>query len=150
MYGRSTPIPPQLSLIQLLKKELPGFAFPGGGNAGDIFPGICGLGGLFALEGGVGVVNSLMAALLSRRLKILNLLPVLLSSLRTTAMALIIIVGGTLFGDVVTILHVPQLRITFLGELEVGPWQFIILVILFPQLSFWLPFMGMASRPAGL
>ena len=77
---------------------------------------------------GVGVVYSLMAALISRRLKILNLMPVLLSSLRTTAMVLIIIVGAILFGHVVTILHVPQRLITFLGELDVAPWQFIILV----------------------
>ncbi len=77
---------------------------------------------------GVGVVYSLTAALVSRRLKILNLMPVLLSSLRTTAMVLIIIVGAILFGHVVTILHVPQRLITFLGELDVAPWQFIILV----------------------
>jgi C4-dicarboxylate transporter DctM subunit len=77
---------------------------------------------------GVGVVYSLTAALISRRLKILNLMPVLLSSLRTTAMVLIIIVGAILFGHVVTILHVPQRLITFLGELDVAPWQFIILV----------------------
>jgi C4-dicarboxylate transporter DctM subunit len=76
----------------------------------------------------VGVVYSLTAALISRRLKILNLMPVLLSSLRTTAMVLIIIVGAILFGHVVTILHVPQRLITFLGELDVAPWQFIILV----------------------
>lgn len=56
-------------------------------------------------------------------------------------MVLIIIVGALLFGHVVTILQVPQLLITFLGELDVAPWQFIILVILFPQLSLWLPFM---------
>ena len=77
---------------------------------------------------GVGVVYSLTAALISRRLNILKLMPVLLSSLRTTAMVLIIIVGAILFGHVVTILHVPQRLITFLGELDVAPWQFIILV----------------------
>lgn len=77
---------------------------------------------------GVGVVYSLSAALISRRLKIMNLMPVLLSSLRTTAMVLIIIVGAILFGHVVTILHVPQRLITFLGELDAAPWQFIILV----------------------
>ena len=77
---------------------------------------------------GVGVVYSLAAALISRRLNILNLMPLLLSSLRTTAMVLIIIVGAILFGHVVTILHVPQRLITFLGELDVAPWQFIILV----------------------
>jgi C4-dicarboxylate transporter, DctM subunit len=76
----------------------------------------------------VGVVYSLAAALISRRIKILNLMPVLLSSLRTTVMVLIIIVGAILFGHVVTILHVPQRLITFLGELDVAPWQFIILV----------------------
>jgi C4-dicarboxylate transporter DctM subunit len=77
---------------------------------------------------GVGVVYSLTAALISRRLRILNLMPVLLSSLRTTVMVLIIIVGAILFGHVVTILHVPQRLITFLGELDAAPWQFIILV----------------------
>ncbi len=77
---------------------------------------------------GVGVVYSLMAALISRRLKIQNLMPVLLSSLRTTVMVLIIIVGAILFGHVVTILHVPQRLINFLGGLDVEPWQFIILV----------------------
>ena len=77
---------------------------------------------------GVGVVYSLTAALISRRLSILELMPVLLSSLRTTAMVLVIIVGAVLFGHVVTILHVPQRLITFLGELDVAPWQFIILV----------------------
>jgi C4-dicarboxylate transporter DctM subunit len=77
---------------------------------------------------GVGVVYSLTAALISGRLKILNLMPVLLSSLRTTTMVLIIIVGAIIFGHVVTILHVPQRLITFLGELDVAPWQFIILV----------------------
>jgi C4-dicarboxylate transporter DctM subunit len=77
---------------------------------------------------GVGVVYSLAAALISRKLSILNLMPVLLSSLRTTAMVLIIIVGAILFGHVVTILHVPQRLITFLGELDIAPWQFIILV----------------------
>ena len=76
----------------------------------------------------VGVVYSLTAALISGRLKILNLMPVLLSSLRTTAMVLLIIVGAILFGHVVTILHVPQRLITFLGELDIAPWQFIILV----------------------
>jgi len=77
---------------------------------------------------GVGVVYSLTAGLISRRLKILSLMPVLLSSLRTTTMVLIIIVGAILFGHVVTILHVPQRLITFLGELNVAPWQFIILI----------------------
>ncbi len=77
---------------------------------------------------GVGVVYSLTAALISRRLRILNLMPVLLSSLRTTVMVLIIIVGAILFGHVVTILHVPQRLITFLSELDAAPWQFIILV----------------------
>ena len=77
---------------------------------------------------GVGVVYSLAATLISRRLSILKLMPVLVSSLRTTAMVLVIIVGAVLFGHVVTILHVPQRLITFLGELDVAPWQFIILV----------------------
>ena len=77
---------------------------------------------------GVGVVYSLAAALISRRLSIQKLMPVLVSSLRTTAMVLVIIVGAVLFGHVVTILHVPQRLITFLGELDVAPWQFIILV----------------------
>ena len=76
----------------------------------------------------VGVVYSLAAALISRRLNVMNLMPVLLASLRTTAMVLMIIVGAILFGHVVTILHVPQRLITFLGELDAAPWQFIVLV----------------------
>lgn len=77
---------------------------------------------------GVGVVYSLSAAVLSRRLDVKDLMPVLLSTLRTTAMVLVIIVGALLFGHVVTILQVPQRLILFLGRLQVDPWQFIVLV----------------------
>lgn len=77
---------------------------------------------------GVGATYSLVAAIVSRRLRVLDLMPVLLSSLRTTAMVLLIIMGAILFGHVVTILQVPQRLITFLSELNVSPWQFIVLV----------------------
>jgi C4-dicarboxylate transporter DctM subunit len=77
---------------------------------------------------GVGTIYSLAAAIVSRRLQVLDLMPVLLSSLRTTAMVLLIIVGAILFGHVVTILQVPQRLITFLSELNVSSWQFIVLV----------------------
>jgi len=77
---------------------------------------------------GIGVVYSMAAALITRRLRIVNLMPVLLATLRTTAMVLIIIVGALLFGHVVTILQVPQRLITYLAALDVSPWQFIILV----------------------
>ncbi|MGD8564711.1 MAG: TRAP transporter large permease subunit, partial [Desulfarculaceae bacterium] len=79
---------------------------------------------------GVGVVYSLAASLLSGRLGVKDLMPVLLSTLRTTAMVLTIIVGAIIFGHVVTMLQVPQRMIDFLGELGVPPWQFIVLVCL--------------------
>ncbi len=77
---------------------------------------------------GIGVVYSLAAALVSRRLQISNLMSVLLATLRTTAMVLIIIVGAMLFGHIVTILQLPQKLITYLSTLNVSSWQFIVLV----------------------
>ena len=77
---------------------------------------------------GIGVVYSFAAALVSRRIRINNLMPVLISTLRTTAMVLIIIVGAILFGHVVTILQVPQKLITYLAKLNVSSWQFIVLI----------------------
>ncbi len=76
----------------------------------------------------VGVVYSLAAALVSKRIRVWNLMPVLLATLRTTTMVLIIIVGAIIFGHVVTILQVPQQLITFLAELNTSPWMFIVLV----------------------
>ena len=77
---------------------------------------------------GIGVVYSLAAALISRRIRIFDLMPVLISTLRTTAMVLTIIVGAILFGYVVTVLQVPQQLITYLGKLNVSIWQFIVLI----------------------
>ena len=77
---------------------------------------------------GVGVVYSLAAALISRRIKITGLMPVLLATIRTTAMVLTIIIGAIIFGHVVTLLQVPQHLINFLAQMDVAPWQFIVLV----------------------
>lgn len=77
---------------------------------------------------GIGVVYSFAAALISRRIRIFDLMPVLIATLRTTAMVLIIIVGAILFGHVVTILQVPQKLITYLSELNFSSWQFIVLI----------------------
>jgi C4-dicarboxylate transporter DctM subunit len=77
---------------------------------------------------GIGVVYSLGAALISRRIRIFDLMPVLISTLRTTTMVLTIIVGAILFGHVVTVLQVPQQLITYLGKLNVSSWLFIVLI----------------------
>lgn len=77
---------------------------------------------------GIGVVYSLAAALISRRTRIFDLMPVLISTLRTTTMVLTIIVGAILFGHVVTVLQVPQQLITYLGKLNVSSWLFIVLI----------------------
>ncbi len=79
---------------------------------------------------GVGVVYSLLAAAAARRLNLGIFKTIILSTVRTTAMVLVIIVGAIIFGHVVTILQVPQKLIIFLGELNIAPWQFIILICL--------------------
>jgi C4-dicarboxylate transporter DctM subunit len=77
---------------------------------------------------GIGVVYSLAAAWIARRIRIFDLMPVLISTLRTTTMVLTIIVGAILFGHVVTVLQVPQQLITYLGKLNVSSWLFIVLI----------------------
>ncbi len=77
---------------------------------------------------GVGVVYSLAASLLGKRLNGSRLLAILQGTLRTTTMVLMIIAGAMLFGHVVTILQVPQRLIQLLADLNVPPLVFILLL----------------------
>lgn len=121
-YGRGTPAD-WPARMRALKSAAWGMVLPplviGGIYAGWFTP---------TEAAGVGVVYSLAASLLGKRLSAPRLLSALQGTLRTTTMVLMIIAGAMLFGHVVTMLQVPQRLIQLLADLHVSSLVFILLL----------------------
>jgi len=76
----------------------------------------------------VGVVYSLFVAFVIKRMPVASLRPILLATIKTTAMVFFIIIGAKIFGHVVTVLQVPQQIIGTLGEMGLSPIAFIVVI----------------------
>ncbi|GGP08032.1 TRAP transporter large permease [Oceanobacillus neutriphilus] len=77
----------------------------------------------------VGVVFALLIALLIyRNLTVDNLKQIILSTVKTNAMILFIIIGAMLLGFILTILQIPQTITEAAISLDVSPWVIFILI----------------------
>ncbi|MBM3486342.1 MAG: TRAP transporter large permease subunit [Alphaproteobacteria bacterium] len=78
--------------------------------------------------GAVGAAGALLIALLARALDADTLGRILGNTVRTTAMFLLLLIGGLFSSFVMTRLGIPQGMAGFLTSLDVAPWVIIILI----------------------
>ncbi|WP_342542111.1 TRAP transporter large permease [Paenisporosarcina sp. FSL H8-0542] len=77
----------------------------------------------------VGVVLSFaIAAFFYRNLNLENFKKIIISTVKTNAMILFIIVGAMLLGYIMTILQIPQTITTYATEQDINPWVVFILI----------------------
>lgn len=77
----------------------------------------------------VGVVLSFaIAAFFYRNLNLENFKKIIISTVKTNAMILFIIVGAMLLGYIMTILQIPQTITTYATEQDINPWVIFILI----------------------
>ncbi|MDQ0272005.1 TRAP transporter large permease [Cytobacillus purgationiresistens] len=77
----------------------------------------------------VGVVASFaIAAFIYRNLTMANFKNIIISTVKTNAMILLIIVGAMLLGYIMTVLQIPQTITAFATEQNISPWIIFILI----------------------
>ncbi len=79
---------------------------------------------------GIGVLYALILSLaIYRSLRVSDLLPILMGSLRSTSMILVLIAGSMVLGHVVTTLQVGQDLLKFIESIDLPVWGFIVAVM---------------------
>ena len=88
--------------------------------------------GVFTPEeaAGVGAFLILVLALSSRKIGFKDLAPILLSTVRTTAMLYLIIIGASVFGPFLTLTHIPSTLGESLGHLGLGMYGTLLVIII--------------------
>lgn len=88
--------------------------------------------GVFTPEeaAGVGAFLILVMALGSRKIGLRDLAPILLNTVRTTAMLYLIIIGASVFGPFLTLTHIPSTLGESLTHLGLGMYGTLLVVIL--------------------
>lgn len=88
--------------------------------------------GVFTPEeaAGVGAFLILLMALFSRKIGLRDLAPILLNTVRTTAMLYLIIIGASVFGPFLTLTHIPATLGESLGLLGLGMYGTLLVIVL--------------------
>lgn len=88
--------------------------------------------GVFTPEeaAGVGAFLILVLALGSRKIGFKDLAPILLNTVRTTAMLYLIIIGASVFGPFLTLTHIPSTLGESLGHLGLGMYGTLLVIII--------------------
>lgn len=88
--------------------------------------------GVFTPEeaAGVGAFLILVMALGSRNIGIKDLAPILLNTVRTTAMLYLIIIGASVFGPFLTLTHIPSTLGESLSHLGLGMYGTLLVIVL--------------------
>lgn len=88
--------------------------------------------GVFTPEeaAGVGAFLILVMALVSRNIGFKDLAPILLNTVRTTAMLYLIIIGASVFGPFLTLTHIPSTLGESLSHLGLGMYGTLLVIVL--------------------
>lgn len=81
--------------------------------------------------GAVGAAAAIVTAVAMRRLSMSRFFAALDGTVRTTAMFMLLLIGGLFSSFVLTRLGVPQEMSTFLTSLDVAPWVIIVVINIF-------------------
>ena len=123
------------TVLGLFAPDLFGFLFPQAGPVALIA--ICVIGAIYGgiatptEAGAVGAAAAIVVALAARRLSGSVFATALDSTVRTTAMFLLLLIGGLFSSFALTRLGVPQQMSEFLTSLDVAPWVIIVAINVF-------------------